>query len=545
MKTFFLLLCIIFISISSTFSQWTLVGAVTGAGDFPSISVSDENTVFIIGGLPGQPTVFRSTDGGVNFTTLGTTGLGSIETYCGWGVDANLIFVGNGGSVNGLGGNATYYKTTNGGTNWTAIGSTGGTDGFFNGIVFSRITPMFGIAQSDPPNGPGQPYYVSTTTDSGSTWTEMDPPPPGIPGAYSCLNSIMVIDNQFFGFGVFLGASRVYMTSDGGANWFIGNLGITGNYVNGFAFSEDKMRGIAATPMALPTIARTSNGGVTWSAINTNTGITSPNWYSPCKWIPGTNICYIAGELGPNGVVAKSIDGGLTWTPMNTLGVTSISHMDFYVDGDYITGYAVTTDGRVLRLNDIVPVELTSFTANTQEGRVYLNWSTATELNNLGFEVERKIINNNKEGEWVRIGFREGYGTTTEPKEYSYLDDISSIAATSLFYRLKQIDFLGSYEYSDEVFVETLAPTYFVLRQNYPNPFNPSTTITFGVPVKANVVLKVFNSLGEEVAQLVNKEIPAGVYEVEFKAEEITSGIYFYRLQAGQFVETKKMVLLR
>jgi len=189
----------------------------------------------------------------------------------------------------------------------------------------------------------------------------------------------------------------------------------------------------------------------------------------------------------------------------------------------------------------LVPVELTSFTATSKMGKVYLNWTTASELNNLGFEVERKIINNNKEGEWVRIGFKEGNGTTTEPKEYSYVDDISSITASSLAYRLKQIDFDGSYEYSDEVFVETLAPADFVLEQNYPNPFNPNTTITFGVPVKARVILKVFNSLGEEVAQLVNEEKPAGSYN----ATILSSGIYFYRLQAGDFIETKKMVLMK
>jgi photosystem II stability/assembly factor-like uncharacterized protein len=448
------LLLVFFVS-NITFSQWTLVGAVTGAGEFPGISVADENTVFIFGGLTGQPTVFRSTDGGENFTTLDTTGLGSFELTCGWAVDTNLIFAGNGGAVGAGGGNASFYKTTNSGTLWILIGSTGGTSGFFNGIVFSRITPMFGIAESDPPNGLGQPYYVSTTTDGGSTWTEMDPPPPGILGAWSCSNSIMVINNQFFGFGVFYGASRVYMTSDGGANWFIGNLGIAGNYVNGFAFSEDKMRGIAATPMALPTISRTSDGGVTWEALNTNTGITSPNWYSPCKWIPETDICYIGGESGSNGTIAKSIDGGLTWEAMNTSGVMGIAHMDFYTDGINIYGYAVNIYVMVLKLFDVVSVELTS----------------------------------------------------------------------------------------------TASPADFVLKQNYPNPFNPSTTITFGIPVKANVVLKVFNSLGEEVAQLVNEEKAAGSYEVEFSAKggatTLPSGIYFYRLQANEFAQVKKMMLLK
>jgi hypothetical protein len=192
-----------------------------------------------------------------------------------------------------------------------------------------------------------------------------------------------------------------------------------------------------------------------------------------------------------------------------------------------------------------VPVELTYFTATSQTGKVYLNWTTATELNNLGFEVERKILNNQNEGEWIRIGFVEGHGTTTETKEYSYLDDINTIQASSLVYRLKQIDFLGSYEYSDEVYVESLAPTDFVLDQNYPNPFNPSTTITFGVPVRARVSLKVFNSLGEVVAVLINEEKAAGSYDAEFDASTLPSGTYFYRLQAGSFVGTKKMVLMK
>jgi hypothetical protein len=119
------------------------------------------------------------------------------------------------------------------------------------------------------------------------------------------------------------------------------------------------------------------------------------------------------------------------------------------------------------------------------------------------------------------------------------------VQATSLVYRLKQKDFLGTYEYSDEVMVENPAPLDYVLYQNYPNPFNPTTTITFGIPIKTNVVLKVFNAVGEEVAQLYNGEKEAGRYTIEFNAEGLPSGIYFYQLKAGNFVEVKKMILLR
>ena len=124
-----------------------------------------------------------------------------------------------------------------------------------------------------------------------------------------------------------------------------------------------------------------------------------------------------------------------------------------------------------------LPVELTSFTATSQIGKIKLNWSTATETNNLGFEIER--MQNNSE--WQLIGFIEGHGTTTEPKVYSFIDDISSVQSTLLVYRLKQIDYNGSFEYSDVVEVEVI-PTHFELSQNYPNPFNPSTTINFSLP---------------------------------------------------------------
>jgi parallel beta-helix repeat protein len=193
----------------------------------------------------------------------------------------------------------------------------------------------------------------------------------------------------------------------------------------------------------------------------------------------------------------------------------------------------------------IIPVELTSFTAAYIAGEVLLNWTTATEVNNLGFEIERRIINNEAQGEWTLIGFRGGYGTTSEPKEYSYTDNINGIKATSFAYRLKQIDFNGTYEYSAEVFVDNFTPIDFVLEQNYPNPFNPSTTIAYGIPVKSHITLKVYNALGKEVVTLVNEEQAPEKYQVVLNAINLASGVYFYKLNTGGFIETKKMLLLK
>jgi len=187
-----------------------------------------------------------------------------------------------------------------------------------------------------------------------------------------------------------------------------------------------------------------------------------------------------------------------------------------------------------------LPVELTSFTANVNnEGNVILIWSTATEINNQMFEIERKSI----DGQYATIGFVNGYGTTTEPQEYSFFDN--TVGTGTYFYRLKQIDFGGQYEYSDEIEVEVNAPLTFGLDQNYPNPFNPVTTISYSIPVEGLVTLKLYNTLGEEVAKLVEELKQAGNYTVKFNATSLISGTYFYRLQTENYTETKKMILLK
>jgi len=189
---------------------------------------------------------------------------------------------------------------------------------------------------------------------------------------------------------------------------------------------------------------------------------------------------------------------------------------------------------------DIIPVELSSFTAIVNAvGNVLLNWTTATEINNQIFEIERR----SEESQFITIGYVEGYGTTTEPQEYSYIDN--TVGTGIYYYRLKQIDFGGQYEYSDEIEIEVNGPLTFVLEQNYPNPFNPSTLIKYSVPENGFVKLSVYNLVGEEVIVLVNETVDAGFYEIEFDAAGLPSGIYFYRLQAGSFVETKKMILMK
>jgi hypothetical protein len=188
----------------------------------------------------------------------------------------------------------------------------------------------------------------------------------------------------------------------------------------------------------------------------------------------------------------------------------------------------------------VVPVELSSFRASVNDNDVTLFWQTATELNNSGFDIERAIVNE----EWEPIGFVTGNGTSTEIHNYSF--DDNDLPAGTYNYRIKQIDYNGTFEYFElEQVVEIGSPNDFALRQNYPNPFNPSTTIEFVIPEKSNVTLTVFNSIGEEVSTLVNDKKEAGSYVVTFDAKRFTSGIYYYKLQTENFVQTRKMILLR
>ena len=210
----------------------------------------------------------------------------------------------------------------------------------------------------------------------------------------------------------------------------------------------------------------------------------------------------------------------------------------------------------IVVLEDIVPVELNSFTAMQVNNSVQLKWITASETNNMGFEVERQVHSlpdgkaghQSSVGNWSRIGYVEGNGTTTESKSYSFIDN--SISAGSYNYRLKQIDFDGSYTYSNVIELEFNTPADFVLEQNYPNPFNPRTHIRYSIPSTGTslmkfVQLKVFDLLGNEIATLVNEEKPAGRYEVEFDGSVLTSGVYYYRLSAGNYNETRKLILIK
>lgn len=206
--------------------------------------------------------------------------------------------------------------------------------------------------------------------------------------------------------------------------------------------------------------------------------------------------------------------------------------------------FVALSDGTVIELaTGVVPVELSSFTASVNGKNVTLNWITASEVNNNGFEIQRKSTN-----DYTVVGFVEGNGTTTNIQNYSFTD--KNLSAGTYTYRLKQVDFDGTFEYSNEIEVEVSVPAEFSLEQNYPNPFNPSTVISFNLAVDSDVTLKVFNILGQEVASLLNTRISAGIQQINFNAAGLNSGVYFYQMEAkgidgSNFTSTRKMLLTK
>jgi hypothetical protein len=206
-----------------------------------------------------------------------------------------------------------------------------------------------------------------------------------------------------------------------------------------------------------------------------------------------------------------------------------------------VTGFSTFTGGE----NGVLPVTLSLFTSSVNVRDVKLNWVTGSEMNNSGFNIERAGIRQQATGNWEKIGFVTGKGTTNTTTNYTFED--KKLATGKYQYRLKQIDNNGNFEYHELAGeVEVGVPTKYELSQNYPNPFNPMTKIDFQLPMDGKVSLKIFDITGREIATLVNNEFKkADYYTVMFNGSNLSSGVYFYRIVADKYVMTKKMVLVK
>ena len=243
--------------------------------------------------------------------------------------------------------------------------------------------------------------------------------------------------------------------------------------------------------------------------------------------------------------VLKRATSSSLWALAGTNSPGNGTNLQPFANRDGLTGFSqfgiggYSTDNP-LNTDAPLPVSLASLTSSTAGRNVMLKWTTISEINNSGFDIERKGFS----GEFRKVGFVQGKGTVSTPSSYEFTD--RNLVSGKYSYRLKQIDNNGNFEYftlSGDVIVGV--PSKFDLSQNYPNPFNPSTKINFDMPKDGLVSLKIYDLLGREVTTLVNEARTAGYYTVEFNATSLTSGIYFYRINAGEFSSVKKMLILK
>jgi len=294
----------------------------------------------------------------------------------------------------------------------------------------------------------------------------------------------------------------------------------------------------------------TTNGGSSWTNIEGNlAGDAGPS----IRW---ATIFYVSGEshyfLGTSiGVYfTNTLNGASTvWTQeaVSSIG-NAVAVMLDWRDNDGTL--AAATHGKGVYTAPVtspLPVELSLFSGIFQNGKVKLLWRTETEVNNYGFDVERKNppLNPLQGGEFEKIGFIDGHGNSNSPKSYEFVDE--SVMNGKQYYRLKQIDNDGSFEYSDVVEVDVpILQDYAILEQNYPNPFNPETKIRFMVNDNIHVSLKVYDEIGSEIAEIFNDKVESGrIYEVNFDGLHFSSGVYFYSLISEKTRKTKKMILIK
>ena len=314
-------------------------------------------------------------------------------------------------------------------------------------------------------------------------------------------------------------------------------------------------------------MARSTDGGATWTApIKVNDDNTTRH-----QFFVWSTIDLSTGHLwfvfydrrnttgaATDVFVAKSTDGGTTFENFK-VSESSFTPTSGVFFGDYTNIAAwegkiypiwMRLQGSLSVYNSIIvdsttiPVELTNFTASTNDGRVYLSWETASEINNSGFFIERRnTYSGVNENDWVEIGFKEGKGNSTERNFYAFED--RPLSDGTYHYRLRQVDYDGSYEYSNEVEVNLFSVKNFELSQNYPNPFNPSTTISFQLPEASFISLKVYDAIGTEIETIAEGEYPAGVHEIIFNADNLSSGLYLYRIFSGNNEFTRKMLVVK
>ena len=512
--TILLSFCITLTVLAQPAYQWVLKQSGSSLGGPIDYNATNPNLVY----YGSISTIYKSTDMGETFSVTGTSVPGSSDIKSILLDDANpgTFIVAIESSPNDK-----IYKTTNDGADWTLTLNEG-------------QMSYFGIPITQDPSNPNDIYTMTNTnfkksTDFGSTWTTISSNfgPSSAPcdiEVFPDTSIILIGDN----------GTGIFKSTDYGLTWSqkystSGEIPtISVDYTHpGIAWATKWSGGGG--------LLKSTDYGETWVAQSSFTGTNM--WGVHVQPTDGDVViagCYSCGTTW------RSRNGGSTWTLIN---IGSTNYQISIIDS--INQFAAQGNGFYKLESDyFVPVELASLSAQLVQKDIVLNWTTASELNNQGFEIEQSFDNNN----FDRIGFVPGFGSTTEAKSYSFR--ISDAPSGIQYYRLKQIDFDGTFTHYNPVEIDGPVVREFTLSQNHPNPFNPSTNISFSLPVESDVRITLFNMLGQQVAQILNSDFQAGSHKIEFNAKDLSTGAYIYTLEARgvngkNFASTKKMILLK
>ena len=507
-----LLIIILFSSFAYSQYFWELKQSGSSLGGPVDIEKYNPDNVYYGSGS----IIYKSTNRGETFSVLGTPvpGASSIKNII--LNDDNpaefLVAIESSGDK--------IVKTTNSGATWNIVA---------DNLSFS----FFGIPMTPDPSHPDTIYTMSgssfmRSTDFGDTWTT-------ITSSVGCATpcDIEVFPNSSV---ILIGdnGTGIFRSTDYGQTW--AQVHSTTGEIPTIAV-DFQTAGVAwATRWGgSGGLLKSTDYGATWQLLSYFGG---QNMWG--VHVHPENSDYVIAGRYSGGVMYITHDGGSNWE----FASTGSSNYQVYIV-DTMTVFAAQGNG-LWKLDSpyFVPVELISFTGKVVDNKALLEWSTASEINNQGFDVEMSYDNQSFE----KIAFIPGFGTSSEQHSYSYTVD--KLLSEKNYFRLRQVDFDGTFEYSPVVEVDGLLPSEFYLAQNHPNPFNPATSIQFSLPVEASVKIQLFNMLGEKITEITNREFSAGVHTINFAADGLSSGTYFYLLDViGNngigFTETKKMVLLK
>jgi photosystem II stability/assembly factor-like uncharacterized protein len=537
---------------------WTSADNGLPVSNILTLAINGNN---ILAGTNGDG-VYLSTDNGAHWNESSN---GLINTS----IDAMVI---SGNNIFSAAGNEGIFLSSNEGVSWSHL-KNGIPDAYIYSLALGGNNIFAGTRTSG----------VFMSTDNGAGWVAAN-------NGLSLGNVENFISVAASGDNILAGTyeGHVYLSNNNNINWkSIGDFG-TARSINALTMSGNNIFAAIGQGNGSGGVWRTTDYGVNWTQLNSGLFSLNDVWDIA---ISGNNILVRVTGNGPGeaGIFISS-NNGASWntvkyngTPLAGKGPFSVSGNKIFLGASYystdngatwniasingLSGVTVNTiaisDSKVFagtngqgvwsRLqSDILPIELTSLTASVQQNKVVLNWKTATELNNYGFEIERTSYHDGFiTSNWESLGFIKGSGNSTSTKEYSFTD--ATLRGNGKFiYRLKQIDNDGKIKYLGETEISVnLIPRAYSLENNFPNPFNPSTVINYSLPFESNVKLTLYNALGMAVKELIVEVQAAGSHQYNFNATGLSSGVYLYTIQASSvdgkenYQSTKKMILMK